>query len=184
MFSFFKKKAPIDDGIPLDLDDTPVDNRPPPLPDSQCSWLDDPDDYSELPTMPSGTMLSMRAGEEFIRKQELRAEAVVEVDRKIKEDKILYRWEVTPEQREVLINQMCRMYQESRDLADLQESNDSWERRRNEEIEERRHQELLDSLENLESSTAYGAAKKFQKEHPFIAGWVGADIAHKIKKGL
>jgi hypothetical protein len=45
MFSWFKKKT-IDDGIPLDLD--VEDERPPQLPDEECTWLADRDDYSEI----------------------------------------------------------------------------------------------------------------------------------------
>jgi hypothetical protein len=180
MFSWFKNRQKVDvvdDGTP-DLDVTRLPNDPPevpPLLDEQCSWMTDPDDYSELPVMPKGTIVSKSAGDEYLRKQSLRREAVFDIDREIRENKVLYGTETSAEQREVLIQQYARMLQSAEDSASYELSTEMDAKER----EQRRHQELLDTVEN---STAYGAAKKFAQEHPFVAGFVGAEIVHQLKK--
>lgn len=97
------------------------------------------------------------------------------MDRQITEEKILNGTEYTRAQREVLIQRECRQAQSINDEVEFQVGQEQADRRR----ACREHQE---TLEAIESSTAFGAAKKFQKEHPFLAGYLGAEAVHRLTK--
>jgi hypothetical protein len=142
--------------------------------DENCSWLADPDDYSEIPRPPRGTVVSQNAGEEYVRKLHLRKEVIPDVDRDIRERKVMYDLDTTHEQREVMINQYARELQRAQNIAELDFQNDQREQVR----QDQRNRALVDAVEG---ASAFSAAKKFAKEHPFITGWVGAGIVHRLR---
>jgi hypothetical protein len=138
-------------------------------------WMDDPDDYRPLPQMPELASLPDDVANEYVRKYNLRKEAAKHVDREIAEEKVLNGTKYTPEQREVLIQRECRQAQFIKEQVACEVGREQADRRR----AKLDHAETLDAIE---SSTAFGAAKKFQKEHPFLAGVIGAEVVHQMKK--
>jgi hypothetical protein len=173
MFSFFKKKQQpkAAEENPIDLSD--VFNEP--IPDSLCAWMNDPDDYSDFPPIPEGAVVSARAREEFMRKRSIRADAVQQVDRDNRAAKASFGLTYSAEQREQQIQEYARQLQDIDDGIDIERSLE----RASENRADRRHEELLDAIED---SSAFAAGKKLAKEHPFVTGWIAADIVHKLKK--
>lgn len=135
--------------------------------------MNDPDDYGPLPDCPDIDSVPKHAWDEWSRKYDARRDATEHLEKEIAED-IRLGWEISAEETEQRVQERARM------LANIQ-SSVKWEfedRRKQRYVEETRHREVVEALE---TSTAYGAAKKFAKEHPFIAGVLGAEIVHKLK---
>ncbi len=140
---------------------------------ARYSWMEDPDDYRPLPSVPDLEKLPESVAKEYVRKHMLRIDAEEQVDRYISEENVLHGTQYTPQQREVLIQRECRQIASVRDQVELEIDELAAKRGRS----QREHQQAVEAIEN---STQFGRSLRFKKDHPFLSGLMGEENVDKL----
>lgn len=126
-----------------------------------------PDDDEREPWMQElGDTCARQALEEILREEQLRGQPYSEGERMIK---------MYARGAELVTQAMDRGYARNQAAAAREEAREHAEQL----------QRSMDSLENtVTNSSAIGLAHKFWKQHPILAGVVGAVAVHKVKRAL
>lgn len=163
MFGWFRPKRPVDDGIELDLDVGP-EPPPPPPEDVATSFHEDDSAYAEF-CLNIATIAGHQAAMEVDSEERLRGMKYSDAER----------MDVMRMRGEFHCRTMLMQHEQQRARHGMDE-------RLLQEVAELKT--LVANQQAAGSRTSLDQVGDFWREHPFLVGWFGADIIHKLKKNL